>query len=229
MPSVGSGLPPHEEPAAVPEAAEGAPDTIVGSEKNAYLRDSPLWLSPEMLKGEEGTAESDMWAFGMLVYECITAKIPWSHLEQPALQIFFELLVKKNRPQLPPSLVALLDVSKAKKKGEAGESGMELEGKGGEGEGRREAGERGEEKEKERDDDTASRLLRADDISDADGPSEQRGLGKINPALESAWASVANFMQRCWYEDPSKRPTAGEAVSLLEELCDAHVDEGDGV
>jgi formylglycine-generating enzyme required for sulfatase activity/tRNA A-37 threonylcarbamoyl transferase component Bud32 len=39
---------------------------------------TPLYLSPEQVKGHQTTPQSDVWALGLLLYEALTGELPWT-------------------------------------------------------------------------------------------------------------------------------------------------------
>ncbi|KIO24244.1 hypothetical protein M407DRAFT_26359 [Tulasnella calospora MUT 4182] len=56
---------------------------------------TPRWQSPELLYGGPRTFKSDVYAFGMTVYEIISGKIPFENV--PNYAVFFKVY-KKERP-----------------------------------------------------------------------------------------------------------------------------------
>ena len=38
---------------------------------------SALWAAPELIKAEEADTATDVYAFGVLIFECLANKIPW--------------------------------------------------------------------------------------------------------------------------------------------------------
>ena len=46
---------------------------------------NPIWLAPEVLLGGRATAASDVYSFGLVLYELLTWQLPWAGL--PYLQV----------------------------------------------------------------------------------------------------------------------------------------------
>ena len=43
---------------------------------------TPHWMSPEALKGgQQITEKTDVWSFGMVLFEIVTRQLPWQELE----------------------------------------------------------------------------------------------------------------------------------------------------
>lgn len=38
---------------------------------------NPIWLAPEIVEGGQATAESDVFAFGLVMFELLTWQLPW--------------------------------------------------------------------------------------------------------------------------------------------------------
>lgn len=48
------------------------------------LERNPLWTAPEIAcHGKDATCSSDVWSFGVIMWELLTGKMPWSHLNCP--------------------------------------------------------------------------------------------------------------------------------------------------
>ncbi|KPA74832.1 putative MAP protein kinase [Leptomonas pyrrhocoris] len=43
----------------------------------SQLRGTPLYMSPEVARGEPPTMKSDVWSFGLSLYEVMTGRLPW--------------------------------------------------------------------------------------------------------------------------------------------------------
>ncbi len=117
------------------------PDNILLDEdNNAYLADfgiakylaaevdltptgamvgSPAYTTPEQLKGEPATFQSDLYSLGLVLYEVLTAEKPFKDATTPNDFIFKhlnELLpsVKARRPELPSAVDAVIQTATAK-------------------------------------------------------------------------------------------------------------------
>jgi serine/threonine protein kinase len=38
---------------------------------------NPIWLAPEVVEGGQATAESDVFSFGLVMFELLTWQLPW--------------------------------------------------------------------------------------------------------------------------------------------------------
>ncbi|KAL4444223.1 hypothetical protein ABPG75_011960 [Micractinium tetrahymenae] len=60
---------------------------------------NPLWLAPEIFRGEKPTAASDVFAFAVVCYELLTWRLPW------AGETLFKIprrMLSGERPAIPP-------------------------------------------------------------------------------------------------------------------------------
>jgi calcium-dependent protein kinase len=48
------------------------------SQLNKTLVGTPLYMSPQLLKSERYTSKCDIWAIGILTYELLYGKLPWT-------------------------------------------------------------------------------------------------------------------------------------------------------
>ncbi|KAM3145308.1 hypothetical protein pb186bvf_002636 [Paramecium bursaria] len=46
---------------------------------------TPLYMSPQILKGQKYTTKSDIWSFGFIIYEALYGKTPWTAQSIPEL------------------------------------------------------------------------------------------------------------------------------------------------
>jgi hypothetical protein len=103
------------------------------------------WMSPESLFGEEISDKSDMYSFGMCMYEMLSGMMPYQNFPS----------------ELPPVTVAIK-------------------------------------------------------ISQGSRPD----VDLIPPEISSSLAPLVELMQRCWDNDISNRPSAREALKLLQSISD---------
>ena len=71
------------------------------------------YMAPEQLRGEEGDSRTDVYAFGAMLYQMATGRLPFEKERPEALM--FEILheaprpVRSLRPEVPPELDRLID------------------------------------------------------------------------------------------------------------------------
>lgn len=53
------------------------PTPNTASSTNGGGANNPLWLAPEILNGGRATAASDVFSFGLVLYEMLTWRLPW--------------------------------------------------------------------------------------------------------------------------------------------------------
>jgi serine/threonine protein kinase/Tfp pilus assembly protein PilF len=68
---------------------------------------TPQYLSPEVLQGSEADARSDLWAFGVVLHQMLSGRLPFTGTTM--LEISSSIL-KEPVPQLPASVPAVLRV-----------------------------------------------------------------------------------------------------------------------
>lgn len=100
--------------------AAADPDSLI-SRENA-IAGTPMYMSPEQVKGQHLDSRSDLFSLGVLLFECVTGRRPFSggsaaeifanvvHLDPPAASTF--------NPLIPPELDGLLFKALAKEAGE---------------------------------------------------------------------------------------------------------------
>jgi len=71
---------------------------------------SPIWMSPELLMGEDYTEKVDVYAFGIILWELGTGELPYAGLD--SVQLALAVTTKSLRPPIPnvwpPTLVNLI-------------------------------------------------------------------------------------------------------------------------
>jgi hypothetical protein len=88
------------------------------------------YVSPEQIRGEAVTARSDLYAFAVVLYECLSGEVPfardteaallYAHLEEPPPRL------SERRAELPPALDDILDRGLAKEPADRFESASAL-------------------------------------------------------------------------------------------------------
>jgi serine/threonine protein kinase len=72
---------------------------------------TPAYMAPELLQHNIFTEKSDVYAYGMIVFEVLTGDMPWRGLNQ--MQIMMQVCIQKDRPKIdgdaPADLVALME------------------------------------------------------------------------------------------------------------------------
>ena len=67
-------------------------------------------MAPELLQHNIFTEKTDVYAYGMIVFEVLTGDMPWRGLNQ--MQIMMQVCIQKDRPKIdggaPDDLVALM-------------------------------------------------------------------------------------------------------------------------
>lgn len=59
---------------------------------------NPLWLAPEVLRGDKATAASDIFSFGIVLFELLTWRLPWAGLSTFKIM---QAVLSGQRPELP--------------------------------------------------------------------------------------------------------------------------------
>ena len=77
------------------------------------LTGTPLYLAPEVLRGEPATVQSDLYCLGVLLYHLLTGKYPVEGRTIQDVRAAHEqgrrTTLKTARPDLPPALVRVID------------------------------------------------------------------------------------------------------------------------
>ena len=59
---------------------------------------TPEYMSPEQLRGDEPTQESDIYSFAVILYQQLTGRVPFP-MQTPSLPAFFELITNNDAPR----------------------------------------------------------------------------------------------------------------------------------
>lgn len=60
---------------------------------------TPQWMAPEVLRNERSDEKSDIYSFGVILWELATQKIPWEHLN--AMQVIGAVGFMNQRLDIP--------------------------------------------------------------------------------------------------------------------------------
>ncbi len=58
------------------------------------------WTAPEVLRGEDGSVKSDIYSFGVILWELFSGKVPYSELNLNEIQLACNITNKNLRPDL---------------------------------------------------------------------------------------------------------------------------------
>lgn len=72
-------------------------------EEMKKIRGSPAFMSPEALQGEELTIKTDVYSFGMILWELITGKSPYENLEIECFEQLIEEICDKGTREIIPA------------------------------------------------------------------------------------------------------------------------------
>ena len=65
---------------------------------------TPFWMAPELLKGGLMSRQSDVYAFGITLWEVMTRKIPYQELELPTKEVLERIKAGRLRPDCSKDL-----------------------------------------------------------------------------------------------------------------------------
>jgi serine/threonine protein kinase len=63
---------------------------------------TPIWMAPEIIRGERYTEKADIFSFGIILWEIYMRLTPYQNKEP--MQILLEVVEKSLRPHIPPEL-----------------------------------------------------------------------------------------------------------------------------
>eukprot|EP01102_Stenamoeba_stenopodia_P011123 TRINITY_DN3402_c0_g1_i3.p1 TRINITY_DN3402_c0_g1~~TRINITY_DN3402_c0_g1_i3.p1 ORF type:complete len:821 (+),score=124.66 TRINITY_DN3402_c0_g1_i3:579-3041(+) len=66
-----------------------------------------LWMAPENLRGDAYSLSSDVYSYGIIIWELLTRKMPYEEMASSE-QIFREITVNKTRPKFPENAPPVL-------------------------------------------------------------------------------------------------------------------------
>ncbi|CAL9108831.1 unnamed protein product, partial [Musa acuminata var. zebrina] len=84
----------------------GAAVRISGGDARSWVRGTPLWMAPEVARGERPRPESDVWSLGCTVIEMATGAQPWPDWRlKDAAEAMFRIGYGDELPEFPPLLL----------------------------------------------------------------------------------------------------------------------------
>src|SRR5207245_971145 len=106
------------------------PATGKGLTQEGMSIGTPDYMSPEQLSGQELDARSDLYAAGVVLFECLTARLPFEaasvyaliakHIEQPAPD------PRTLNPEIPEGLAKVIMKAMAKEPGDRDQSAAQM-------------------------------------------------------------------------------------------------------
>ena len=69
---------------------------------------TPFWMAPELLRGENCTRESDVYAFGIMIYEIFSRKVPYENEDAEDVLAKIKANIEK-RPEIPDGCPPLVE------------------------------------------------------------------------------------------------------------------------
>jgi hypothetical protein len=82
-------------PVSVPEQTEASTQTQTIETRGRTIAGTPLYISPEVLRGAEADARVDLWALALVMYEALTGRHPFAAATVP------EVLARVRRCRIP--------------------------------------------------------------------------------------------------------------------------------
>jgi len=87
----------------------GCSKNIVATEGNVSLAGTPMWMAPEVIRGEAASVQADIWSVGCVLIEML-GKSPWkSKQDENAYSIMFRIQAAKGPPDNMPSMEEIGD------------------------------------------------------------------------------------------------------------------------
>lgn len=75
---------------------------LSADDQNSSMRGSPLYMAPEILLKKKYDARVDLWSVGVIMYECLFGRAPYSSSN-------FRELAEKIKSQLPIQVFLFLN------------------------------------------------------------------------------------------------------------------------
>jgi len=69
-------------------------------------RGTPLWMSPEMLLEKPYTEKTDIYSYGITLYEIFTEKVPFDNAFESYDELVDAVCLENSRPTIPPGIPA---------------------------------------------------------------------------------------------------------------------------
>ena len=80
--------------------------TLIGGENAKTEHVNPTWAAPEVLHGEEFTEKIDIYAIGIILWEILVRRHPFSlDIEVELMEVLAGFIMKKGRPSIPASVL----------------------------------------------------------------------------------------------------------------------------
>ncbi|KMZ59833.1 hypothetical protein ZOSMA_64G00490 [Zostera marina] len=83
----------------------GSAKSVFSNDAHVVAQGTPLWMAPEIVRGEPNSPESDVWSLGCTVVEMITGEAPWKKLRgQSTESILLQIGSGEYVPDLPEKI-----------------------------------------------------------------------------------------------------------------------------
>jgi len=60
---------------------------------------TPIWMAPELMRGDKYDEKVDIYAFGIILYEMVSNDVPFKEMNQ--MQLLLEVAINNKRPIIP--------------------------------------------------------------------------------------------------------------------------------